>query len=473
MQLGKLLSTLEGEQYNMMNLDIKSIEFDSRQVKPGALFIAVKGEKYDGHDFIDDAIKNGAVALITQKKISRPLPQIVVEDVRVIMSTLAKKFYGDLADLEKIGITGTNGKTTTSFLIHSILENAGRNPGLIGTIYYIGKEKVKAARTTPESLDIFRLMDHFYKSGAEAVVMEVSSHALALQRVDAIRFHVAVFTNLSQDHLDFHRTIDEYKMAKLRIFSLLTDDGVAIFNLDDPVSKSIEFMELKNTFTYGVKNHGDIWAEIIEDSIDGLNVRVFYKNKDYQVNSHLTGDFNIYNILAAFATGIVMDLAIDEIVTGIEKLEGIRGRMERVVDNIFVDYAHTPSAIEHVLRALKKYAEGLLIIVFGCGGDRDRDKRTKMGSIASRLADLTILTSDNPRSESPGDIIKDIEHGMANNNYKVIEDRRAAIKYAISVKRDNDILLVAGKGHEEYQIIGDRIIKFDDAEVIRECFENL
>ncbi|MCK4251046.1 UDP-N-acetylmuramoyl-L-alanyl-D-glutamate--2,6-diaminopimelate ligase [candidate division WOR-3 bacterium] len=472
MQLSELVTAIDGESYKMKEIEIKSIEFDSRKVKPGALFIAVKGEEFNGNNFIDNAIKNGAVAVVTQKEKPARLPQIIVQDTRAAMGKLARRFYGDFADVTKIGITGTNGKTTTSFLLHSILENANKKPGLIGTIYYIGKTKVKAERTTPESLDIFKLIDQFRKDGAKAVVMEVSSHALSLKRVDDMRFHIAVFTNLSQDHLDFHRTFENYKAAKMRIFSLLEKDGFAIFNLDDPVSKAIELMDLENRVGYGVENRGDIFAEIIKDSIDGLNVDVIYKEQRYRINSNLIGKFNIYNILAAFATGVAMDINTDIIIRGIEKLKSIRGRMERVVDNIFVDFAHTPSAIEKVLMSLKQYTCGKLIIVFGCGGDRDKEKRPKMGAIASRLADFTIITSDNPRKESPKSIIGDIEKGMNNSYYKVIEDRREAIRYAMSAKKKNDILIVTGKGHEEHQIIGDKRIEFDDAGIIRECFEN-
>lgn len=472
MQLSELVTAIDGESYKMKEIEIKSIEFDSRKVKPGALFIAVKGEEFNGNNFIDNAIKNGAVAVVTQKEKPARLPQIIVQNTRAAMGKLARRFYGDFADVTKIGITGTNGKTTTSFLLHSILENANKKPGLIGTIYYIGKTKVKAERTTPESLDIFKLIDQFRKDGAKAVVMEVSSHALSLKRVDDMRFHIAVFTNLSQDHLDFHRTFENYKAAKMRIFSLLKKGGFAIFNLDDPASKAIELMDLENRVSYGVENRGDIFAEIIKDSINGLNVDVIYKEQRYRINSNLIGKFNVYNILAAFATGVAMDINTDIIIRGIEKLKSIRGRMERVVDNIFVDFAHTPSAIEKVLMSLKQYTCGKLIIVFGCGGDRDKEKRPKMGAIASRLADFTIITSDNPRKESPKSIIGDIEKGMNNSYYKVIEDRREAIRYAMSAKKKNDILIVTGKGHEEHQIIGDKRIEFDDAGIIRECFEN-
>ena len=473
MRLNELVSSIRGEQYNMKETEITSLEFDSRKVKQGALFIALEGAQFDGHDFVSDAIKRGAVAVVTQKKMHIKIPQIVVENTRTTMAKLAKRFYGNLDDLHMIGITGTNGKTTTSFLIHSILETAGMHPGLIGTIYYIGETRAKAERTTPESLVLFGLLEQFKRGGAKAVVMEVSSHALSLERVNEIQFQTVVFTNLSQDHLDFHKTMDEYKAAKMRIFSLLVEDGCAIFNLDDAISTSIKDLKLKNTITYGWKNRGDVWANIISDSIAGIQTQVCYKNQKYKINSHLIGDFNIYNILAAFATGVAMGIDIDVVTSGIEKLQGVKGRMERVVNNVFVDFAHTPSALENALKSLRQYVPRKLLVVFGCGGDRDRAKRPKMGAVASRLADIIIITSDNPRSEAPTQIIKDIENGMTSTNYTIIEDRREAIRYALALKKENDILLVAGKGHEEYQKIGDKTLEFSDAEVIRACFESL
>ena len=473
MRLNELFSSIRGEQYNMKETEITSLEFDSRKVKHGALFIALEGEQFDGHDFIYDAIKGGAVAVVTRRKMRIEIPQIVVENTRATMGKLAKRFYGDFDDIHIIGITGTNGKTTTSFLIHSILETAGMHPGLIGTIYYIGKTRAKAERTTPESLGLFGLLDQFKRGGAKAVVMEVSSHALSLERVNEIQFQTVVFTNLSQDHLDFHKTMDDYKAAKMRIFSLLDEDGFAVFNIDDAVSKSIEYMNLKNTITYGLKNRGDVWANIISDSIDGIQAQVIYRDQKYRINSQLIGDFNIYNILAAFAVGIAMGIDIDVVITGLEKLQGVKGRVERVVDNVFVDFAHTPSALENVLKSLRQYAPRKLLVVFGCGGDRDRAKRPKMGAIASRLADFIIITSDNPRSESPAQIMEDIENGITSTHYTIIEDRRAAIRYALALKKEGDILLVAGKGHEEYQMIDDKTLEFSDAEVIRACFESL
>lgn len=471
MQLSELIAGLGGKTYDFHNIEIKSLEFDSRKIGPGSLFIAITGEKFDGHDFIQDAQKLGAVAVVTQKKSDTTLPQIVFDNTRLAMGKLAKRFYGCEDDLNIIGITGTNGKTTTAFLIHSILTAAGRNPGLIGTIYYLGKSKTKASRTTPESLELFQLMSQYRTEGARDIVMEVSSHALSLKRVDEIKFQTAVFTNLSQDHLDFHKTMEDYKKAKLHIFSLLDEEGFAIFNLDDPTSEDIKVLDLKKTVTYGLLNQADLGARIIEDSPDGLKIEVSYKNRKYLIISKLLGEFNGYNILASFATGIALGIEEEIIIQGIENLESVRGRVEQVCPNIFIDFAHTPKALENVLPTLRKYTKGRLIVLFGCGGERDKAKRPKMGNVVSTLADFTIITSDNPRGELPLEIISDIKKGIINNNYTIIEDRKEAIKYGIAQKRTDDILLIAGKGHEESQIFKDRIIDFDDAMVVRECLK--
>ncbi|MEO0190318.1 MAG: UDP-N-acetylmuramoyl-L-alanyl-D-glutamate--2,6-diaminopimelate ligase [candidate division WOR-3 bacterium] len=384
------------------------------------------------------------------------------------MGKLAKNFYGDISNLRIIGVTGTNGKTTTTFLIHSILQKAGHNPGLIGTIYYLGKEKRKAGRTTPESLDIFKLINDFHKDNAKSVVMEVSSHALVLKRVEELRFQIAIFTNLSQDHLDFHKTIDEYKKAKLHIFDLLKEDGIAIYNYDDPIKEDISKLKIKNVLNFGFNKEAMIQGKIIEDSLSGLKINVSYQENTLEINSKLIGIFNGYNILASVAAGVASRISFDTIKNGIESVGSIRGRLERVYENIFVDFAHTPAAIGNLLKSLQKYKCGRLIIVFGCGGDRDKAKRPQMGRIACANADFVILTSDNPRTENSDDIIKDIVAGIKTDNFIVIPDRKEAIEYGIKIKQTEDILVIAGKGHEEYQIIGDTSIPFDDAQVVRE-----
>ncbi len=467
MRLSELIAGLNCRTYNFKDVRIESLEFDSRKVKPGTLYIALRGSRYDGHDFIGQVEKQGASAVVTQVRVDSPLPQIVFDDTRVILGRLARNFYGNFSDMRIIGITGTNGKTTTAFLIHSILSKAGYNPGLIGTMYYLGKEKIKAERTTPESLDIFKLLNEFRNDGLKSVVMEVSSHALALKRVEELTFNTAIFTNLSQDHLDFHKTIDDYKNTKLHLFDLLESNGYAIYNQDDPVAEDIRKLKIENALDYGFDKNAMIKGEIRVDSLSGLKMDIFYRENKYEINSKLIGTFNGYNILASFATGVALGLDFDAIKDGIESLEGVRGRMECVYDNIFVDFAHTPSAIGNLLKSLRKYTSKRLIIIFGCGGDRDQKKRPEMGRIASENADFVILTSDNPRTENPEDIIKDIVAGIKNNNITIIPDREEAIAHGIKIKNSEDMLVIAGKGHEEYQIIKDKTIPFDDVKVVK------
>ncbi|UCD18878.1 MAG: UDP-N-acetylmuramoyl-L-alanyl-D-glutamate--2,6-diaminopimelate ligase [candidate division WOR-3 bacterium] len=473
MQLSRLISGIPLRGYGMREAEVQSIEFDSRKVKPGALYVAVMGARYDGHDFVRDAENAGAVAVIVQRKVATGLPQIVVENPREALAIIGPRFYGEFDELTKIGVTGTNGKTTTTFLIHSILAQAGRRPGLIGTIYYLGAKREKATRTTPELLDIFKIFKEFKEHSIDCAVMEVSSHALKLKRVEGIRFDVAVFTNISQDHLDFHVTMEDYLRSKLHLFSLLGSEGYAIYNRDDESSIMIEAMPLANKVSYGRNGGTDIGGRIIEQSLDGLRIEVRRGAEKFEVRSPLIGDFNLYNILAAVSVGVALGVDTGTIIAGIEKMEKVPGRMECVVDKIFVDYAHTPAAVEKLLRAFRKYTSGKLIIVFGCGGDRDRDKRPKMGAVASSLADEVIVTSDNPRGEPPGQIIADILRGMPGNNHVVIEDRAAAIKHAIASRREKDIVIIAGKGHEEYQIVSDEVVAFSDSAEIRKCFANL
>ena len=470
MQLSKLIAEIPAQSFNLKDVEISAIEFDSRKIESGALYVAIKGARFDGHDFILDAEKRGAVAVMTQERVDTALPQVVVNNTRAILGTLAKRFYGDFKSMTKLGITGTNGKTTTSFLVQSILEQAGRYPGLIGTIYYQGKTQSKAVRTTPEILDIMKLLREFETDGIDSVVMEVSSHALKLRRVEDILFDVAVFTNLSQDHLDFHETMDDYRSSKLHIFSLLKENGYGVYNNDEETGTLIRALPIANTISFGVETESDITARILEASLNGSTLEVDCEDGTYRVSTSLVGEFNVYNILAAFASGVALGLEKEDIVGGIEAVRSVRGRLERVVDNVFVDFAHTPSAIEKILETVKQHARGRVIVVFGCGGDRDRDKRPKMGAIASRLADLAVITSDNPRREPPEQIIDDIMKGVAGNNHKIIEDRAAAIQYAIAMKEAEDIVIVAGKGHEEYQIVNEERFKFNDTEVIKRCF---
>ncbi len=468
MRLSELIMGLKCRIYNFKDVNIESLEFDSRKVRPGSLFIALKGTKYDGHNFVQQAEKQGASAIAVQEMVDSALPQIVFDNTRDALGKLAKNFYRDYSDLRLIGITGTNGKTTTAFLVYSILQKADYEPGLIGTVYYLGRNKIKAERTTPESLDLIKLLHSFRNEGIKSAVMEVSSHALSLKRVEELKFEVAVFTNLSQDHLDFHRTLNEYKLAKFHLFELLTSDGYAIFNQDDPAGKELSGFNIKNKLNFGFESSAMIRGELESDTIAGLKMKIYYQNKKFDISSKLIGKFNCYNILATFAVGVGMGIDYEAIKKGIESLKGVRGRMEEVASNIYVDFAHTPGALLNVLSTLRKYTTGKLIVIFGCGGDRDREKRPQMGKIASENADMVIITSDNPRTEKPEKIIDDITAGIKTNNFKVIDERDKAIKYGIDIKKADDILLVAGKGHEEYQIIGDKVIPFDDAMVVRQ-----
>lgn len=468
MRLSELIAGLKCRVYNFKDVHIESLEFDSRKVKPGSLFIALRGSKYNGHNFIKQVEKQGASAIVVQDVVDCYLPQIQFDDTREILGKLAKRFYNKISNLKIIGITGTNGKTTTAFLIYSILKKANYEPGLIGTVYYLGKNKIKAERTTPESMDIFKLLNNFHSDGIKSVVMEVSSHALTLKRVEELTFEVAVFTNLSQDHLDFHKTLAEYKLAKFHLFDLLSKDGFAVFNHDDPAVREVGSFNIKNKLSFGFDHNAMIRGELKSDSISGLRMKIYYQDTSLDIYSKLIGKFNCYNILASFAVGVAMGIDYEAIKVGIESLKGVRGRMEEVVPNIFVDFAHTPGALLNVLSTLRKYTAGKLIVIFGCGGDRDREKRPQMGEIASENADVVIITSDNPRTEKPEKIIHDIVSGIKKNNFIVIKERGNAIKYGIDIKKSEDVLVIAGKGHEEYQIIGDRIIPFDDAMMVRQ-----
>lgn len=469
MQLNDLIGAVEATTYNYRELDIVSLEFDSRKVSTGALFIALPGGKHDGHDYVHEALKRGARAVVVQQKLDLNITQIIVPDCRAAMAKLAKRFYGDFSDMIKIGITGTNGKTTTAFILYRVLKAAGYDPALIGTIYYIGREKIKAERTTPESLDIFKNLKKFHDDGCRSLVMEVSSHALSLNRVDELEFDIACFTNFSQDHLDFHKSLKRYKQAKLRIFTFLKPEGYAVYNLDDVLARDISALNMTNRVSYGLKEDSDIKIRIEHDDINGIDLDIQYRGEHCRIHSNLIGDYNACNVGAAYACAVALGIEpASTIKSGIESVKSVRGRMERVINNIFVDYAHTPDALEKALITLSRYKTGQLIVVFGCGGDRDRGKRPLMGMIADRHADRIFVTSDNPRGEDPGAIIKEIIGGIKDRKYTIIENRKDAIHQALNEMTSEDILLVAGKGHEDYQIIGDRVIDFDDAEVIRE-----
>jgi UDP-N-acetylmuramoyl-L-alanyl-D-glutamate--2,6-diaminopimelate ligase len=443
-------------------VEIADLAYDSRAVPPGALFFCVPGERSDGHDFADRAVKEGASALVVQRPVPARVPQIVVTDVREAMARAAAEFFGrPTAQLDVAAVTGTNGKTTTSFLLHSILEAAGRKPGLLGTVESrVGSERRPAIRTTPEAIDLQRTFREMLDAGNLSVALEATSHGSEQKRLLDVRFAVLVFTNLSQDHLDFHGTMEAYFEAKRRLFL----DGLppAAVNVGDPYGKQLadELRGLGGELvTFGFADEADLGPG------------------DVEVNtSRLRGRFNVENILGAAAAGRLLGIESSAIAAGIENLDGVPGRFESVDEGqpftVLVDYAHTPEALENVLRAARELDAGRVLCVFGCGGDRDRGKRPIMGRIAGRLADIAIVTSDNPRSEEPRAIIDEIVAG-AEGALEIEPDRREAIVRAVEEARPGDVVLIAGKGHEQGQQFRDRTVPFDDREVAREALRRL
>jgi UDP-N-acetylmuramoyl-L-alanyl-D-glutamate--2,6-diaminopimelate ligase len=441
--------------------EIADLAYDSRAVRPGTLFFCVPGERTDGHDFADRAVEDGAGALVVARPVSAQVPQVVVTDVREAMARAAATFFGRPTEqLEVAAVTGTNGKTTTCFLLYSILEAAGRKPGLLGTIETrVGSERRPAIRTTPEAIDLQRTFREMLDAGNHSAALEATSHGSAQKRLLETRFAVLVFTNLTQDHLDFHGTMEAYFEAKRRLFV----DGLppAAVNVGDPYGKQLadELRGLGGELvTFGFADDADLGPGEIE------------------LNTGLRGRFNVENILGAVAAGRLLGIEPSEIAAGIENLEGVPGRFESVDEGqmftVIVDYAHTPEALENVLRAARRLDAGRVICVFGCGGDRDRGKRPIMGRIAGQLADVAIVTSDNPRSEEPRAIIDEIVAGVE-GGLEIEPDRREAIARAIEEARPGDVVLIAGKGHEQGQQFRDRTVPFDDREVAREALRRL
>ncbi len=478
--------------------DIAGVAYDSRKVKEGSLFVAIKGERYDGHDFIPEAIKKGAIAVVGERDLKDVEIYIRVKDSRRALACIAHNFYGMPSEnLVLIGITGTNGKTSTTYILKSILESWGKEVGLIGTIHYMIKDRAYPAPfTTPESLEFHGLLKDMISSGCTHVISEVSSHALEQRRVEGAVFKVAVFTNLTRDHLDFHKTMENYFRAKERLFrELLDKDGTCVINMDDPYGKRLtselgsasggQDLELKRILTYGIEDGADIVAREINPSAGGLKFRISFRGRSYDVSSPLMGLPNVYNIMSAAGVSISLGVPWQIILEGIRKTGSVTGRFEKLDlgQNFLclIDYAHTEDALERLIctaRELVKNSSRIMqaspriITVFGCGGDRDRGKRPKMGAAATRLSDLVILTSDNPRSEEPSDIIKEIEAGVVRRNYIKEPDRREAIRKAVNVACDRDIILIAGKGHEDYQEIKGTRYQFNDREILEEAIKD-
>lgn len=481
--------------------DILDVTDDSRNIKPESLFVAVPGFHADGHRFIPQAIRAGAAAIIAEEGkatgADSGIPIIRVADSRAALAAVADAFYDHPSrKLKLIGITGTNGKTTTSYLVKSIIESADQRTGLIGTIdYRIGDRVYPAPNTTPESLDLQKLLAEMIRQGAGYCVMEVSSHALALGRVAYCTFAAAAFTNLTQDHLDFHRDMESYFESKLRLFTGLSSDNVAIINSDDPAGARIMKGTTAHVITFGLSDKAAVHpVGRITHDIHGLSFSVTTPDGPVEIESPLMGRHNIYNILTAVGVGTALGFSAVSIARGIRDMKAVPGRMEKVDEGqsfgVIVDYAHTEDALIRLLEAVREIASGKVITVFGCGGDRDRTKRPKMGTAALGGSDIVVVTSDNPRSEDPLEIIREIESGMADSGarvsesglslptngkkpYLVIPDRAEAIETAISIAGPGDIVVLAGKGHEDYQIIGNTKSSFDDRKVARSAIRKI
>ena len=476
-----------------LDQEVAGVQHDSRRVKVGDLFVSIKGLKYDGHDFIHEAFLRGARAFVVERSdvaVPSDLTVIRVGCTRRALAYLSCRFYGEPSRrLTLIGVTGTNGKTTTTFLLESILKAAGRKVGLVGTVSYrFGGRERPAERTTPEASDLQAFLAEILKQGADSAVLEVSSHSLTLSRVESLEFDGAVFTNLTQDHLDFHGSFEAYFQAKAKLFQSLGEgapkgvEKAAFLNADDPYADRIASLTRAKVYRYGVERRGDLTAEKVELSLEGIKGKVISPWGSFPFYSSLVGRHNLSNILAAVGVGLHLKVPPESVAEGIAQLQRVPGRFEKVEAGqpfgVVVDYAHTPDALERVLKTAKGFCRGRLIAVFGCGGDRDRSKRPKMGEAAARIADLVVLTSDNPRSEDPQRIIAEIEEGTkkvwrGGEGYVKIPDRRCAIEAALSRAKPLDIVLIAGKGHETCQIIGERILPFDDREVARETLKAL
>ncbi len=457
------------------DVEITDLVYDNRLVTPGALFFCVPGFTRDGHDFAPEAVSRGAAALVVERPLGLGVPEIRVKSVRAAMAPAAAAFYGDpTATLQTVGVTGTNGKTTTAFLVRALLEADNRQTGLLGTVKsVVGGVEREVERTTPEAIDLQRTFREMLDQGDLACAMEVSSHALELRRADCIHFTVAIFTNLTQDHLDFHPTMEAYFDAKRMLFVNETP-GAAIVNIDDHYGRRLA-QELDRPITYALHSDADYRATDVRTDIKGSEFTVHTADGELALSSPLRGEFNVYNVLGAFAAARALGVPEATCAAAIATAGQVPGRFE-IVDAgqpfaVVVDYAHTPDSLENVLTAARALTEGHLIAVFGCGGDRDRGKRALMGKIASRLADRVIVTSDNPRSEDPEAIVEEILTG-AQRGVEHEVDRQAAIARAIATAQRGDVVVIAGKGHEQGQEFqGGFKIPFDDVTVVREILD--
>ncbi len=483
MTLADLVREVPGaEVHGGSDLEIGRVTHDSRRCEEGALFVAIPGLATDGNQFVEAALKKGAAAVVSEQPPRADVTWVRVPDAREALSLLSAAALGHPArQLGLVGVTGTNGKTTTAYMIDSVLREAGETSGLLGTVEYrIGDRVAEAVRTTPEASDLQSLLRQMVDAGCRRAVLEVSSHALALKRVHGLSFDAAVFTNLSRDHLDFHEDMESYFAAKRILFDeLLREDGFVVANVDDDHGAELARSVTRRVLTCSLSPGADFTAEDIRLSLDGTRFRARTPAGDFDVQTSLLGRFSVRNALGAFAAGHALGLPPDAVQRGLASLKGVPGRMERVMAGqdftVLVDYAHTDDALKNLLETVRELEPRRLITVFGCGGDRDRSKRPLMGAVAARLSDVVILTSDNPRTEPPEAILQEIRRGIPADRAKeteVIVDRREAIARALDMGREGVVVVIAGKGHERRQVLRDRTVPFDDRQVVREVLSS-
>ncbi len=465
---------------------IKGVACDSKKVQDGFIFVAIKGTVRDGNKFILQAIQNGAKAVISSRsfdhlinQLPHPVVLIHVSDARKALSLLAAEFYHwPSKKMKVVGITGTNGKTTITYLIEALVKKAGKNCGVIGTVNYRFADQVLASgNTTPGALELESILARMHEAKTDYVAMEVSSHALDQDRAHGINFSAAIFTNLTQDHLDYHPTLVDYFQAKCKLFRRLNKGSLAVINLDDSYARQLPHFTCGRLVSYAIDHPAMVSAQDIRYSQD--KTEFILKIEDYRmaIKTNLVGRHNVYNLLAAAAWAWKEGFSLETIRATFEEFQQVPGRLEKINSggrfSVFVDYAHTDDALKNVITSLRQVSPGRVIVVFGCGGDRDKAKRPLMGRVVTELADYAIITSDNPRSEEPLDIIDEIIKGIDKDNHIIIPDRKLAIRESLSVAGAGDTVLVAGKGHEDYQIVKGEVFEFDDRKVVRECLESM
>jgi UDP-N-acetylmuramoyl-L-alanyl-D-glutamate--2,6-diaminopimelate ligase len=483
MKLTKLIEALGDKRiYGPQDIDIAGIVYDSRQVTPGTLFVAIRGLHTDGHQHVPSAIEKGAAAVVVDREVIHgAVTTIQVPDSRKALALLATRWYREpAAKLRLIGITGTDGKTTTSYLLRALLQAAGHRTGLIGTVSTsIGKSDTPSAYTTPEAPELQGCLHQMVSQGEEFVVMEVSSHALAMDRVYGIPYEMAVFTNLSRDHLDFHGDFEHYRDAKALLFKRLQGQRArAVINRDDPHAQFMMERTTVPVITFSAEKQGDVHLLNARLTMEGSELEIRTPAGRLQLRSPLLGRYNVFNTLAAVAAGIALDLSLDSMRQGVEGMSGVDGRFETMQPaggfTVIIDYAHTPQALTRLLGAVREMSPRRILLVFGCGGDRDRGKRPEMADAASQLADMIFLTTDNPRSEDPLEILRQAERGiLPGTPHQVVPDRREAIRQGLRSARPGDVLVIAGRGHEPFQIVGEQKIPFLDRTVVLEELERL